>query len=489
MKVLGLSLCTLGLTVVLGITAHASSPLDSIGVTKINNKIHVRYLVEPGETVYGISTKYKVPVSELLEINAELESGLKVGQIINIPYTEALVQSAKKEAAKEKGEEDAVVYKVQPGDTYYGISKKFGVTVEELMKLNNMDLKAGQELIVGRKSVQQQVAVNAVTTEDKRTTSVTEPKVEEKKTETVKEEPKKEEIKEEIKKEEPRKEEPVKTTVQTEKKSETAVTTTTPTTTKKPYVSAKDKPNPFIGNIEPYDFNPDRKQVLVIPFDPYLYFSDADDEIAARSNLPRNKIREVFRRRMNALLNADGYETIHLVGGRSKDSISDLNKIYSSVTYNYQQSIANPSSRYVTQKEVEVSKSKSWLAKQKDKVAGKEDSKYELPQDNAKYFGVIVRNPDFYNYFNAKYSIDYYIFINQFEVKTNYENCLDRAALNYERTFTTHFSIFDATGKQIAGNSFKTHYNSNSNYVYQIVSDNIPKITERILSELPLPNE
>lgn len=478
MKVLGLSLCTLWLAVVSGVNVHAASgPLDSIGVTKINNKMHVRYLVEPGETVYGISTKYKVPVSELLEINEELEKGLKVGQVINIPYTESLVQSAKKEAAKEKGDDDAVIYKVQPGDTYYGISKRFGVTVEDLMKLNNMDLKAGQELVVGRKS--QPIASNTTVVEEKKTAVViAEPKVEEKKEEPVKVvEPKKEEVK---------KEEPVKTVVQPEKK-ETVATTTAPV--KKPYVSAKDKPNPFIGNIEPYDFNPDRKQVLVIPFDPYLYFSDADDEIAARSNMPRNKIREVFRRRMNALLNADGYETIHLVGGRSKDSISDLNKIYGSVTYNYQQAISNPSSRYVTQKEVAVSKNKSWIAKQKDKVTGTEDAKYELPQDNAKYFGVIVRNPDFYNYFSAKYSIDYYIFINQFEVKTNYENCLDRAALNYERTFTTHFSIFDANGKQIAGNSFKTHYESNSNYVYKIVSDNIPKITDRILSELPLPNE
>ncbi len=114
MKVLGLSLCTVWLAVVSGVNVHASTaPLDSIGVTKINNKLHVRYLVEPGETVYGISTRYKVPVSELLEINEELEKGLKVGQIINIPYTEALVQSAKREAAKERGEEDAVIYKVQ----------------------------------------------------------------------------------------------------------------------------------------------------------------------------------------------------------------------------------------------------------------------------------------------------------------------------------------------------------------------------------------
>lgn len=467
MKLLGLknfAILFIGLLVFSNVAF--AEPKDSIGVTKMNGKLHVKYMVEPGETVYGISTHYKVSVSELLEINPDLEKGLKVGQVISIPYNPELLQASKKEEATN---DDEVIYKVQPGDTYYGISKKFGITVEELMKLNNVELKAGQELLVGRKST----TTGATLTEKK-----IEPKVETKvepKVEVVKQEPEKETVSVVEKKEEPVK----KTELVVQEKI----------VPKKTYVSSRDKANPFTGVIEPYPFNPNRKQVMIIPFDPYLYFSDADDEIAARSNMPRNKVREMFRRRMNALLNAEGYETIHLVGGKSKDSISDLNKIYSSVTYNYQQSIVNPSSRYVPKKEVETAKNKSWVDKQKDKLAGKDDAKYELPTDNAKYFGVIIKNPDFYNYFHVKYDIDYYIFVNQFEVKTNYENCLDRAALNYERTFTTHFSIFDANGKQIAGNSFKTHYNSNSNYIYQIVSDNVPQIAERILSELPTPNE
>jgi LysM repeat protein len=454
------------IALVLDVQASSFIPTDSIGAAKVNGKIHVKYLVEPGETVYGISSKYKVPVSELLEINPELEHGLKVGQVINIPYNAELVQATKKEQKVEEVE----VYKVQPGDTYYGIAKRYGVTVEELMKMNNIDLKVGQEIVVSKKPVTSTIATTASTTP--------EVKVE-----------KKEEVKPVVTE---TKVEPVPVTPKPEVKPTTTTTTKveeqTPapaTTTKKTYVSRKEKENPFAGVVEPYAFNPNRKQVLVIPFDPYLYFSDADDEIAARSNMPRNKVREVFRRRLNALLNAEGYETIKLVGGKSKDSLTDLNKIYSSVTYNYQSTVINPSSRNAAPKGPEPTKSKGL----KDKLSKNADSKYELPEETSKYFGVIIKNQDFYNYFNAKYDVDYYIFVNQFEVKTNYENCLDRAALNYERTFTTHFSIFDNTGKQVAGNSFKTHYNSNSNYVYQIVSDNIPQIAERILNELPLPNE
>lgn len=382
----------------------AGNPMDSVGVTKINNKLHIKYLVEPGETIYGISTKYHVAVADLLEINPDLENGLKVGQMISIPYDSTF-------AMQKKADDNTITHKVQPGETLFSLSKKYNIPLNDLLKYNGMELKAGQEIVVGYKN-----------------------------------QPKNNQVK------------------NTEPKTDN----TTPVT-----------------NV--YNYDPNRKQVLVIPFDPYLYFSDADDEIAAKSKLPRTKVRDVFRRRLNALLEAPGYEMVYLLGGRAKDTLSDLNKIYSSVTYNYQNAVENPNYKPVVTQSDATNNDKTWLEKQKDRLTNTgKDSKYNVPEDHGNYFGVKIRNPqDFFAYFSAKYSIDYYIFINQFEVKTNYENCLDRAAQNYERTFTTHFSIFDANGKQIAGDKFKTRYNSNSNYIFQIVADNCPKIAERILAELP----
>src|SRR6185312_2330706 len=114
-----------------------ANPVDSIGVTKINQKLHVRYMVEPGETIYGISTKYGVSVSDILELNPELENGLKVGQVINIPYEAALVKQ------QQKKDDNAITHKVQPGETLYGLSKKYNVPLQDLLKYNGMELKAG----------------------------------------------------------------------------------------------------------------------------------------------------------------------------------------------------------------------------------------------------------------------------------------------------------------------------------------------------------
>lgn len=435
------------------ITVQASAinftiPNDSIGVTKLNGKIHVRYLVSPGETIYGISSKYRVPVSDLLELNPELENGLKVGQVVLIPYDAAALAAVKKnvpvsaevtrENANEKKQDDKkddkrIVHTVQSGETLYSLAKKYNVSVDDLMKWNNLDLRTGQEIVI---------ALPSSVPEKQTGTAFNEKSV--------------------------------------EKKPEAPVAATVP---------AKVARTEVIDTAH-YDYDTTMQQVLIIPFDPYLYFSDADDEIAATSKINRTKVRDVFRRRMNALLDHPAYENIHLLGGKAQDSLTDLNKLYGSVKYNYQEILYNPNYKPKESAEMPQEKktNKSWLEKQKEKLVPQESSgKATVAKDEGKYFGVIIKDPDFFTYYNKKYNTDYYIFVNQFEVKTNYENCLDRAAQNYERTFTTHYSIFDATGKQIAGNKFRTHYNSNSNNVSQIVNDNMKKITDRILADLPPP--
>lgn len=228
-----------------------------------------------------------------------------------------------------------------------------------------------------------------------------------------------------------------------------------------------------------------KSRILVIPFDPYLYFSDADDEIARKSKIPRQNVRHVFRNRLNAMMAPEGYETIHLLGGVYRDSVSELSRVYKSLSYGYQD---NKKSRYNSQPVVKEEKGGAleWVQRQKDKLGiQSEPQQVSIAQDPSKHFGVSVKNPEFFGYFNKQYDIDYYVFVNQFEVKTIYENCLDRAALNYQRDFLVHYSIYNNKGELVSGNKVKIEYESNMNDVQRIVSDNMPTMAQRILSDLP----
>lgn len=453
-------------TVILPFSGYAGVK-DSIGVVKTNNVTYIRYLVSPGETIYRISTTYHVPISTLLELNPELEAGLKVGQIIEIPYNAALVQEQKE---KERG--NLIIHTVESGETLYSLSRKYNVSVEQLMKWNNLDLKIGQEVVIGHKDEQPVVAKEGIKQEKDAVPVQPVPPVSPKQpTQAV---------------------QPIEKTVSAEQaQAKPTYQSTIKETEEKEVVVETPVKKPVEKDVYPFDST--MQQVMIIPFNPYLYFSDADQEIATQSKIPLNKVRTIFRRRLTALMQAPGYETIYLLGGKSKDSIADLNKIYSSVTYDYQEIVHNPyyTGTMIPDEAVSTAseRHKTWLERQKEKFVPVDNHDEGLSDKfEGKYFGVKITNPkEFFSYFQRKYSVDYFIFVNQFEVKTNYEHCLDRAANNYERTFTTHFSIFTGTGKTIAGNKFKTFYNSNSSDIYTIVADNMDKVATRILKELPPP--
>ena len=318
------------------------------------------------------------------------------------------------------------VYLVQKGDTYYNLSRRFNIPVDSLQKWNDNKLQIGQTLYLSRQSI---VAAPAEKLNPKASAK------------------------------------PIKSAANTTQSTSSS--------------SAGVAPAPRTAAYKT------KKRVLVIPFDPYLYFSDADEEIAQQSKIPRQNVRHVFRTRLNALLAPEGYETIHLLGGVYRDSVSELNRVYKSLSYGYQDNKLSKYGKQPEEKE-ESEGALDWLQRQKEKIGlEKEAQPVAVSQDPTKHFGVTVKDPEFFSYFNNQYGIDYYVFINQFEVKTVYENCLDRAALNYERDFLVHYSIYNNKGELVSGNKVKIEYMSNINDVQRIVSDNMPTVANRVLSDLP----
>ncbi|MFD2245961.1 LysM peptidoglycan-binding domain-containing protein [Pontibacter ruber] len=353
------------------------------------------------------------------------------------------------------------VYVVQQGETFYGLSRRFGVPVDSLQKWNGTQLQTGQTLYLVSPAKRKATASKATVAAETSTAAAsakpatTTPAAKPEASAPVKTQAK-----------------PVATTPS---KAAQAVASLNESTS----ASATKVPSTIEGKT--------KQRILVVPFDPYLYFSDADDEIARKSKIPRQNVRQVFRGRLNALLSPEGYESINLLGGVYRDSVNELRTLYKSLSYSYQD---NKPSRYNNQptvKSEERSNALAWVQRQKDKINLKTGQLATVPvaQDENKHYGVKVKNPEFFNHFNGQYGIDYYVFINQFEVKTNYEHCLDRAAMNYERDFLVHYSIYDSKGELVSGNKVKVPYHSNINDVQRIVSDNMPDMAQRVLADLP----
>ena len=71
--------------------AHAAAPvgLDSVGIQQIEGRLFIIHKVAYQETLFSISRRYKVQMSEIQQSNRILKQGLKEGQMLLVPYGQA----------------------------------------------------------------------------------------------------------------------------------------------------------------------------------------------------------------------------------------------------------------------------------------------------------------------------------------------------------------------------------------------------------------
>ncbi|MBT1697973.1 LysM peptidoglycan-binding domain-containing protein [Fulvivirgaceae bacterium PWU4] len=134
------------LLLVLGLSYGSGAPLDSIGVETINGKLFVIHKVDEKETLFAISRRYHTTVDAIVQYNSGASAGLEIGQILKVPY--APKTSVNRPA-------DGIVHEVAAKETMFSISKKYGVSIDEIRQWNNLSdntLSIGQQLVIKKRS-------------------------------------------------------------------------------------------------------------------------------------------------------------------------------------------------------------------------------------------------------------------------------------------------------------------------------------------------
>lgn len=103
-------------------------------VPEVKGGKRILHVVKSGETFYRISNQYEVKVQDILQWNKmKINDPLAIGQelVIIKPSTLPIVNSGTEKPSPES------YYVVKSGDTLYGISKKFNISISELKKIND----------------------------------------------------------------------------------------------------------------------------------------------------------------------------------------------------------------------------------------------------------------------------------------------------------------------------------------------------------------
>ena len=107
-----------------GLFAQAETwPKDTV-----DGVVVYRYTVQKSEGLYRISKNFNVSQEELVRLNPTLQTeGLKFGQVILVPVREEQPAAA---------DSSMVKHVIEPKETLYSISKRYGVSVAELQAAN-----------------------------------------------------------------------------------------------------------------------------------------------------------------------------------------------------------------------------------------------------------------------------------------------------------------------------------------------------------------
>jgi LysM repeat protein len=93
------------------------------------------HLVKKGETIFYLCKKYGITTDKLYANNPELkEKGLQEGKIIKIPKNK--FSPNPKDFSENIENQDFIYHTVQPKETLYSISKKYNVSINEILDLN-----------------------------------------------------------------------------------------------------------------------------------------------------------------------------------------------------------------------------------------------------------------------------------------------------------------------------------------------------------------
>lgn len=149
-------------------TLSASGALLTTGASALADS----YTVVKNDTLWGLSKKYGVSVSDLKKANGVSGHLIYVGQKLQIPTKST--KTAKISTSTSTVDTTSMTHTVVKGDTLWSLAKKYGVSVSTLMKANNLSsstILIGQSLNL--RAGMTTYGVNGVTTGSRSTAAST----------------------------------------------------------------------------------------------------------------------------------------------------------------------------------------------------------------------------------------------------------------------------------------------------------------------------
>lgn len=217
--------------------------------------------------------------------------------------------------------------------------------------------------------------------------------------------------------------------------------------------------------------------LLILPFNPKFYISDADREITASCKITFNELKERFRNGLITKLHyriSDLEHTFPLV--TYSDTTNELSKIYASTTCRLEE-LTDPPKENKKNLFSNVKKKETKTVVRNGQLGAKEESAL-------KFMNLVVLNNELFPYLSKKYGTSLFVFINQFEIINDLSDYAAISDGHYNRQIRVHYSVFNSDGL-VYGGLATNIFPASENNVQEIINAYFPPICETIFSHIP----
>ncbi|MCF0206606.1 MAG: hypothetical protein HUK15_04185 [Bacteroidales bacterium] len=236
-------------------------------------------------------------------------------------------------------------------------------------------------------------------------------------------------------------------------------------------------------------------RVMIVPFDERIYFNDATPEMAKRENLTHDEIMEYFRYQLNLnLVNSlvDSCEIVELMLNNTREDEADILGLYTTMTYELRVAeyelnledknlIARKRAEKLEkirreQREKELEEARPGI--RDGELVGKRHATDEY------YLHIIIEQPQVLKEIASRRRVDYFLFINQFDIKTDFRDPYMSGKSNVQRDMRVHFSIYNSEGEFVSGNYASTKLPYYEDDKERVVSQYFPEIMRQIVKKI-----
>lgn len=238
------------------------------------------------------------------------------------------------------------------------------------------------------------------------------------------------------------------------------------------------------------------KRVLLVPFDPKIYFNDATSIIAPIDGSTHDELMLYFREEFNLqLYNAmmDSCVIINLLSDNTRKAQEDISQLYSIIGYELRlamqnapedpDEVDNPNFFQRRRAEKEEQKKLDEMQNSRTRIEnGEIVGKRQAIED--KYLHIVFHQPEVLAEIAKRRDVDLFLFINEFNIKGNYGDPYLSGNSKGERTIKVHFSLYNAQGKLVHGSFGETTIPFNLDDKEEITNNYFPEVIRQIVHNI-----